>query len=164
MGSGKSTVGRLVAAELNLRFVDMDRLIEEREHRSVGDIFQKDGERRFREIEHHLVRELSEQQGLVIATGGGVILNPENVERFSRSAVVIGLRVDGATAFARTKTHGHRPLLKTQNPLESIGQLLEERGPLYEALPHVVESSNRSAAEVALDVVEIYLEQVAGPH
>ncbi len=164
MGSGKSSVGRLAAAELSLQFVDMDRLIEEREHRSISEIFRREGEVHFRNLEKHLVQELSAQRGLVVATGGGVILDRSNVDQLIHTGVVIGLRVDADTAFARTKGHGHRPLLQVENPQDRIVEVLRDRGPLYEALPHVVESSGRPAADVAADVVAIYLDEIAGPH
>lgn len=162
MGSGKSAVGRIVAGELNLRFVDMDRWIEEDVGCSISEIFSKKGEAFFREIESHAVEEIGAQEGQVISTGGGVILKKSNIDRLREKGVLICLHVDVATAIARTHSHSHRPLLDGNSP-ERIRALLMERQPLYDSIPNGVETTGRSAHEVARSVIRIYRQHQPPP-
>lgn len=156
MGSGKSTVGRLAAAELKMRFIDMDRWIEKKEGCSISEIFSKRGETAFRDLESATVKRLASQRGLVIATGGGVVLRPANVEELGRNGVLVHLRVDAKTAQARTQKSSHRPLLVEGKALDHIETLLKERQPFYDAIPNGVETSGRSLKEVVCDVAQIY--------
>jgi len=159
MGSGKTTIGRLTAVELGMQFMDMDRRIEEREGMSIPDIFAQRGESIFRDIEEEVVKELAARHDLVIATGGGVVLRPANVEILAHSGVVVHLRVDVETVLARTRGHTHRPLLQGEDLSTRARALLKERRPLYEAIPLFVESAGRSSETVTRDVVAIYRAQ-----
>lgn len=160
MGSGKTTVGRLVSVELGMPFVDMDRMIEEREGKSVADIFHERGEAVFRDIESAVVGQLAKGRGHVIASGGGVVLRPSNTEALGRTGVLIHLRVNPETVLARTRGDHRRPLLEGQGEVRArVESLLKERQPLYEAIPWSVEATGRSTREVARDVIAIYLAQ-----
>jgi len=156
MGSGKTTVGRLAAAELEMRFVDMDHLIEEKEGATILEIFAGQGEPVFREIEARAVAELSAQTGLVIATGGGVALRASNLETLKNNGVLVHLHVDAETAHARTKRSAHRPLLQGDDSLKKIRSLLAQRQPLYETVPNQVNTVGRNAQAVCGDVIRIY--------
>jgi shikimate kinase len=156
MGSGKSTVGRLVAAELKFQFIDLDRMIEEQEGISISEIFEQRGEASFRDLESKLLQEISKKKDLVLATGGGVVLCQANVDLLNKTSVLIYLHVDVETAVARTKGHSHRPLLMEGDFRSRVEKLLQERQSLYDKIPHSVETVARSPLEVAHAVIRIY--------
>jgi shikimate kinase len=156
MGSGKSTVGHIAAHELGLQFVDVDREIEEREGMSISDIFSKLGEEKFRDLESEMIRELSLRKDQVLATGGGAILRPINIENLKNTSVLVLLHVDAATAHMRTKDHHHRPLLNCTDSQQLIQDLLESRRALYDSIPNTVETVGRTPHEVARAVIRIY--------
>lgn len=149
MGTGKTSVGKTLAATLNLRFVDMDHLIEERAGKSITRLFAEEGEPHFRELERALVVELSAQNGLVIACGGGVVLNPDNIRDYERTGLVVCLTATPELIFERTARATHRPLLEQQDRRQRIADLLEKRRPLYASIPHQVDTASRTPAEVA---------------
>ncbi len=161
MGSGKSTVGRGAAAELQTRFVDMDRVIEEREGLTISEIFSLFGEPSFRQIEAEVAEELSREKGLVIATGGGVVLRPSNLEHLARQGILIHLRVNLEGALARTRSHSHRPLLRGEDAEQRARRIFAERQPLYESIPHHVDTTNHPTSEVVAEVVRLYRQEVA---
>lgn len=149
MGTGKTTVGKLLAQQLNKRFVDMDSIIEERAGKSIGQIFEEYGEPRFREMERALVQELAAKTGMVIATGGGIVLNPDNIGDFSRSGKVICLLASETEIMRRVSASTARPLLGKDDKLRSINNLMEKRRPLYESIPDRVNTSGLTPQEVA---------------
>ena len=148
MGTGKSTVGRQLAGRLKMTFVDMDTIIEERAGKPIPRIFAEDGEAAFRIMESDLARELSQRAGLVIACGGGVVLNPENVSHYRRTGLVVCLTATPEVIFERTSRARNRPLLEEQDRMKRIRDLLAARRSLYAALPRQVDTSSRSAGEV----------------
>lgn len=149
MGTGKTAAGRLLARRLGREFVDMDALIEERQGRTIPEIFAKDGEPFFRRLERALVRELAAREDLVIAPGGGIVLDPDNVADFGATGVVICLRALPETILERVGGDTNRPLLQGGDKLARIRELLARRQPLYDAIPRWVETDGLSAAEVA---------------
>ncbi|HBA83344.1 MAG TPA: shikimate kinase [Verrucomicrobia bacterium] len=159
MGTGKSTVGRCLAAKLQRDFLDMDALIEQRAGRKISDIFAQDGEPVFRRLERALVQELSAQTNRVIATGGGVVLNPENIADFSRNGLIVCLTAPPDVILRRVAQETHRPLLEQGEKNERIVRLLESRRALYEAIPHRVDTSTLSPEEVAERILELFREK-----
>jgi len=157
MGCGKSTVGRNLHQILGWPLVDMDGLIEQRAGMAIPAIFAEEGEAGFRRREGELLAEL-EADGLskrIIATGGGVILNPENRARLRRLGYVIWLRAPAKTVLARTSRSHDRPLLQAEKPLERIQTMLAERTPLYEETAHLeIDTSDLSADEIATGILE----------
>ena len=132
MGTGKSAVGKRLAAELGWTFCDTDKMVESRAGVTVGELFEKKGEPAFRALEREVVRELSEKEGFVISTGGGVPLEPENVQDLSAKGELICLTASPETILKRVERKiGARPLLLGPNPLERIKTLMEERRPFY---------------------------------
>ncbi|MFZ1466348.1 MAG: shikimate kinase, partial [Anaerolineae bacterium] len=131
MGTGKSSVGRYVAARLRRPFVDMDALIEERQGQTVAAIFAVEGETTFRRYESDMVHELTAQTGLVIATGGGALVNPANREALLATGAVICLQADADEVLRRVGSNGTRPLLNVENPRQHIEHLLTQRAPAY---------------------------------
>jgi len=161
MGTGKSATGRLVAKRLDRPLVDMDAEIEQREQRSIRDIFLYDGEPYFRRVERDVVKELCERKNLVVATGGGVVINPENVRDFSRTGVVICLSAIPSVILQRVAVGTHRPLIEDGEKARKIKDLLEIRKPLYDAIPNQIDTTSLSPELTADRVIEIY-EKAAG--
>lgn len=132
MGSSKTTVGKLLAQRLGLAWLDMDDELVARQGRSIADIFARDGEQRFRDLESALVQALSKEQARVISTGGGVVLRERNRLLMRESGRVIWLYASAKTTYRRVGGDGNRPLLKEKG-LEDIRQMLEQRVPAYRA-------------------------------
>jgi shikimate kinase len=138
MGTGKTTRGQLLAEKIGYQFVDTDALIEQQTGKTIADLFQSYGETAFRKLESELVENLAEQQGLVIATGGGLVLNPNNVAMLSKTGKIICLTASPEEILARvSKQQGVRPLLQGENPLGKITQLLQQRDSVYRQFPQL---------------------------
>ncbi|MDY7218590.1 shikimate kinase AroK [Denitrificimonas sp. JX-1] len=154
MGAGKSTIGRLLAKELGLPFKDSDKEIEERTGASIPLIFDVEGETGFRDREQAVITELSQAQGLVLATGGGAILRPENRAAMRQGAVVIYLHASVEHQLARTARDRNRPLLQTQNPAQVLTDLLAIRDPLYrEVATLIIETDTRPPRMVVQEIM-----------
>lgn len=156
MGTGKTTVGRLLAERGSMKFVDMDHIIEERAGKAISRIFAEDGEPHFRALERNLVRELSASRGLVIGTGGGVVLNADNVRDLGRSGKVVCLVAGPDVILRRLAGDTSRPLLAGDDKTEKILKLLESRRLLYDAIPLKVDTSSLTPMEV-VEAVELLL-------
>lgn len=156
MGTGKTSVGKKLAATLNLRFVDMDQIIEERAGKPITRIFAEEGEPHFRSLERALVVELAAQGGQVIACGGGVVLNPDNIRDYSHTGLVVCLTATPELIFQRTARATHRPLLEQQDRFQRIVDLLEKRRVLYASIPHQVDTAARTADQVAEAILNLY--------
>lgn len=134
MGTGKSTIGKLLAKKQNRLFIDTDSYIESKEGRSISDIFEQKGEAYFRSLETEILKELKEiTHNAVIATGGGLPLRQENAELLSQMGEVIYLQTSADTILERLKGDTTRPLLNTENPRARVEQLLGERDEKYMA-------------------------------
>ena len=150
MATGKTTAGRELARQLDRTFVDMDTLIVERQGKTVEQIFKDDGEEAFRRLESQLCLELSGKTRLVIATGGGTLLNPENLRLMEESGTVICLTADVEEILRRLKTGNEpvRPLLNTPDPQFEIERLLDHRMQAYQAMPWHVDTTGLVLEEV----------------
>ncbi len=137
MGAGKTTLGQQLARALKLRFLDSDRVIEERTGADIPLIFELEGEEGFRRREAKIIDELTQQDGLVLATGGGAVLREENRRHLRQRGLVIYLHAPLAQLLERTRRDRNRPLLQTENPEARLRQLLEERTPLYRDTAHL---------------------------
>jgi shikimate kinase len=153
MGTGKSTVGQLVASMLNFEFVDTDEMIEGMAGKRISEIFSSEGEERFREYERQVVQQLKDLEGSVISTGGGLITRAENLASLKEHALVVCLWCSPETIFRRVGHQSHRPLLRVEKPLERIRELLNERAPAYRQADVLLNSEFRKAREVAMHVV-----------
>ncbi len=154
MGTGKTTVARLLAHELGREFVDTDAMIVDR-HGPIAGIFAEQGEARFREIEMELSIELAGRSGLVIASGGGMLLTSDVAERFVRSGRVFCLTAESDTILGRVVKEGaepDRPLLAGPDAAGRVAELLAERAACYSAFEQVP-TDDRSPAEVMTDIV-----------
>ena len=150
MGAGKTTIGRQLARRLKKRFVDCDHEIEARTGVRIPVIFEIEGEAGFRRREAQVLRALSEERGLVLATGGGVVLDPQNRQCLAETGLVIYLCVQPGELYARTRHDRNRPLLQVEDPLAKIRELHVLRDPLYREIADIVlEGGGRSPAAVA---------------
>lgn len=143
MGAGKTTVGREYARRKGMRFVDCDHELEARLGVKVATIFEIEGEDGFRRRESQLLEELSHQTGLVLATGGGVVLNPDNRVLLTQRGVVVYLNVPPRILWERTRNDKGRPLLQVPNPRERLETLFRERDPLYREVADIVIDGGR---------------------
>ena len=151
MGVGKSTVGQALAQKLNYEFVDMDDLIEERQGRTIREIFETEGETFFRQLESALCRELSGRQGQVIATGGGALVNPENLAIFSARHLVICLDCDPEVLWLRLAAAENRPMLDSDDRKERLFALLAQRQPAYASIEHHIDVTRRSPEAIVAE-------------
>lgn len=161
MGTGKTTVGKRLALRLKLKFVDTDHEVEKIIGMTVKEIFKKHGERRFRSEETAAISRLSRQDMQVIATGGGAVLSPLNMEFLRRNGIIFCLTADPDTIYQRVSTKKTRPLLEGQEDLRAkIVRLLLERKDAYANADYIINTSGRYCDEVVEDIVRIYMEEV----
>ena len=154
MGTGKTSVGRLLAERLNRTFVDVDQVIEERTGLSIPDIFRDLGEPYFRALEREVIKEVSGKEGLVIATGGGAIIDPVNLENLKRSGVVVCLTASPEAIYDRVKGDKGRPLLGEGNRMEVIKRLLKEREEFYRKADLFMDTTSKGPEEVAHEIMK----------
>ncbi|MBN9599166.1 MAG: shikimate kinase [Afipia sp.] len=160
MGSGKSTVGRRLAARLHLAFVDADQEIEAAAGMSIPDIFATHGEPHFRDGEAKVIARLLDEGPRVLATGGGAVLREETRDRIRDRAVSIWLKADGDVILRRVKRRTERPLLQTADPAGTIDRLIAERGPLYELADIAILSRDvphEKIVDECIDALHAYL-------
>lgn len=155
MGSGKTTVGKILASLLERPQLDTDDVITER-HGKITDIFEQRGESYFRALETELARELSAKDDLVISTGGGFVLNTENVALLKKKGEIIFLRAKPQTLKARLENDESRPLLQGGESLsDKLSRLIAARYPIYESVAnYVFDVDEKSAEEVAREILE----------
>jgi shikimate kinase len=154
-GSGKSTVGKFVAAHLNAQFFDLDEVIKERAGADIPWIFDVEGESGFRDREEAVVSDFCAQENVVVATGGGVIIRDKNRATMKAHCTVVYLSATLDTLVARTAGKDKRPLLAGKDPRPILAQMLEVRGPLYEEVADVtVVSTGGSAKKLAAVIVD----------
>ena len=155
MGTGKSVVAQQLACKLKMEFIDMDRIIEERQGTSIADIFARYGEKYFRAQENKLVKELSQKENMVIATGGGTLLSPDNARILDQKGQIICLYADSQTIYNRVKRKNNRPLLKGENLLSEINRLLEERKKIYDNIKWKIDTTNLNIQEVTDKIIAL---------
>ena len=149
MGVGKSTLGRFLANSLRYEFVDTDELIERKAGKTITEIFASEGEEHFRKLEHELVNEMANWNRMVISTGGGLVTKNNNLDILKTYSFVACLWASPETIYHRVKRQQHRPLLQTENPVERICQLLEQRARFYKQSDYIVNTDNRPLRVVA---------------
>ncbi|KMN13852.1 MULTISPECIES: shikimate kinase AroK [Pseudomonas] len=155
MGAGKSTIGRLLAKELRLPFKDSDKEIELRTGTNIPWIFDKEGEAGFRDRETAMIECLCKEDGIVLATGGGAVMRPENRALLYAGGRVVYLHASIEQQVARTSRDRNRPLLRNANPEKILRDLLAIRDPLYREIADVVvETDERPPRMVVLDILE----------
>ncbi len=155
MGTGKTTAGRQLARKLKMEFYDSDRVIEERTGVDIPLIFEKEGEDGFRKRETAIIDELTQKKNIILATGGGAILNGENRNHLINRGTVFYLKSNLKTLIQRTSKDKNRPLLHSDETPEVILQgLLDQRGPLYEEVAdYTIETANTSIHNVIQAII-----------
>ncbi len=157
-GCGKSTVGRHLARQLGLGFVDSDREIEQRLHMPIREWFAQQGEDSFRDVEQDVLEELTAREDLVIATGGGAVLRPSNRDALHSRTHVLYLRSSPEEIHRRLRHDRQRPLLQVSDPLQRLRELFRERDPLYRRTAHFIVEGARPSANALLGMVLMQLE------
>jgi shikimate kinase len=138
-----------------MKFIDMDQLIEERQGMTIADIFVRYGEKYFREQEDKLVQELSQGENIVIATGGGTLLNSDNIRILNQEGKIICLYATPQVLYNRLKQKNNRPLINGKNVLNKINHLLEKRKRIYDSFYWKINTSNLSVQEVVDKIIEL---------
>ncbi|QZA76860.1 shikimate kinase [Deefgea tanakiae] len=159
MGAGKTTVGRALARATQKTFYDSDHDIEARTGAKIHMIFEIEGESGFREREAESIAELTQLQGIVLGTGGGVILNPNNRKLLRRNGYVIYLRASPEELYSRTCHDKNRPLLQTADPLGKLRELYEIRDPLYREVADLVIDTSQQTVNSLLQLLLKELER-----
>lgn len=156
-GSGKTTVGKLLEKYLpDFTFVDTDEIIVKQENRSINDIFAKDGEKTFREIEKAVVEKVSKENNLIISTGGGVVLNEDNIKNLKKNGMIFYLKASPETITERLKDDTTRPLLKVEDVTKKLYKMLEIRGKLYEKADLSVNTDSLTPEQTVEVIIKEY--------
>jgi len=156
MGTGKTAVGKALAKKLGKEFVELDSLIEQKAGKSIAEIFQQDGEVAFRELEIEVAKEVSNGKNLVIACGGGIVLNRINIDRLRKEARIVYLTASPGVILKRVSGGGEeRPLLKGTNKAWDTQELLRFRKPFYERAADIkINTSKLGIDAVAEQIIE----------
>lgn len=157
MGAGKTTIGVKIADITGRRWYDTDEIIVDR-YGKISDIFEYYGESHFRKLETGIVKELSEKDGLIISTGGGLVLKKENNELLQKNGKIIFLRASLETLSKRLKVDGTRPLLQTstESIRDRLAKLLKERAPVYEHVAdYIVDIDGKKPEEIAKEIIAL---------
>jgi len=156
MGVGKSTIGKLLAEKMNYGFIDMDEEIERREEKSISEIFRIKGESKFRILESDLVKELSKREKIVIACGGGVIMDRTNAKLLSDSSKMVYLTASIDEIINRTSLNNNRPLLNVSNRVDITLKLFEKRKPVYLCYADVtLDTTGKTPNEIVSELMEV---------
>ena len=153
MGSGKTTVGQQLAAETGRDFYDMDDLVEEHAGMSVADIFERKGEEYFRKLEHRILAEAVKGTDRILAAGGGIVLNPDNMPVMRQNGIVVALAARTDTLWERLEHSEDRPLLRGNNPREKMERLFSQRSGLYQDADFIIHVDGKSPSAIAQEIV-----------
>lgn len=155
MGTGKNAIGKRLAQELSLKFIDTDDIIEKKEGITISEIFEKFGEKHFRKLEKKVVKKVAQGKDQVISTGGGVVLDQENISSLGKNGVIICLWASPEMIRKRTEKETHRPLLEGVNREKRIEELLDYRKPFYgKSADYIVDTSHLSVEEVVEKILK----------
>jgi shikimate kinase len=153
MATGKSSVGRQLAAKTGFEFLDMDSLIEAEAGMNITQIFETQGEPAFRAMESRMIERVAERTECVVATGGGAIVNPANLQKLKSCGVVVTLAADADAILRRAANDDTRPLLRVNDRLERIQTLLKQREPFYSQADIVLDTSSLTVEGVVNELM-----------
>ncbi|RJQ33110.1 MAG: shikimate kinase [Actinobacteria bacterium] len=155
MGSGKTVVGKNLSSILSRPFIDTDSLIEQRQAKTITEIFDQDSEAGFRKLEALMVAEVTGKKNQVISVGAGAVLDPKNADNLKKSGILIYLKTDFSTTYDRIKASKNRPLLAASGSRDDMQALFESRRITYESISdYIVGTMNKSPKEVAEEIIE----------
>lgn len=160
MGAGKSTVGKALARRHKMQFYDSDRLIEDRTGVDIPTIFEIEGEEGFRVREQQAIQDLSAKDNIVIATGGGSLLCEENRKTLTESGVIVYLRASPEQLYSRIRYDKSRPLMQTENPLQTLTDILKERESYYLETANLIVRTGKYRIGVTIKQIERGLDQL----
>ena len=152
MGTGKTSVGRALAKDKGWNFVDLDELIELKQQRRIVDIFAQEGEPYFRKIEKKFLKQVSTQKKFVVACGGGVVLDPDNIKLMKKTGMIICLCANCEEILKRVSSSSLRPILNVAKPRERIELLLKMRAPYYLQADYTIDTSHLSVKQVVVKI------------
>ncbi len=152
MGTGKTEVSKLLAKTLGMKYISTDEVIEDRERRSINEIFKKNGEAYFRRSEKEVVKKVAQLNNFVIDAGGGVVLDKENIQDLKRNGKIVCLSASPEVILERTKRYYHRPLLNVEDPKAKIEELLKARAPFYTQADFTIDTTNLTVEAVVQEI------------
>jgi shikimate kinase len=154
MGTGKTEVGRELSHILDWKLIDLDDEIVKAKGMSISGIFSAFGEPVFRDIETEMIREISMKQSIIISTGGGAVLRKENIDMLRENGVIVNLSATPETVLQRTSGNDERPLLRVENPLGRIRELLEFRRPFYKNADVLIDTESKTPLQIAEEILK----------
>jgi 3-dehydroquinate synthase len=163
MGAGKTTVGKLLAKQMGKTFIDSDEEIQRRTGVTIPHIFDVEGEAGFRQRESVVLEDLTKRRDIVLATGGGAVINPQNRAVLKQGGVVIYLKSNVHDLWQRTRHDSNRPLLQTANPRAKLQELFEQRNPLYSEIADIVMHTGKQSVHVLLQLLQQKLDEIQNP-
>lgn len=155
MGTGKTSVGRIVSERLHKAFLELDEIIEKKEGLPISEIFKAKGEPYFRKLEKEIVKEASCKEGAVISAGGGAIVDEENLSSLKNNGIIICLKASSAVILKRVGRLKTRPLLNVPDPKKAIEELLEKREPYYNKADFVIDTSDLTVEQAADKIIDL---------
>ena len=160
MGAGKSSVGKRLAKQLNRKFYDCDKVLEDRTGVAISTIFELEGEQGFRQRETKILEELLQLENCVIATGGGAVLRDENLQMINACGITIYLQASVNSQIKRTRHDKKRPLLQTQDRHATLEKLARQRNPMYEQLADITISTDSQSISASIDEITRKINQL----
>lgn len=154
MGTGKTEVGKELSNILGWKLIDVDDEIVKAKRITINDIFSQLGEPAFRDIETEMIRKISGNKNVIISTGGGAVLRQENMDILREKGVIVCLTATPETILKRTNNNDERPLLKVEDPLRKIKELLDFRKPFYKKADIMIDTENRTPRRIAEEILE----------
>ena len=155
MGTGKSTVGKLIAQRLGMDYMDTDSMVEAKAGMTVSQIFEDFDEEAFRKLETEILKEVTERKNLIVSTGGGIVVTKGNMELMKKKGKLVTLMASPELIYERIKDDRGRPLLEVDSPLDEIKRLIYERAPFYINADFIVETSELTAEEAAEEIIRL---------
>lgn len=153
MGTGKTSIGRLLASRLKRPFIDVDKMVENECGIAINEIFQKYGEEFFRGQENKMIAKVSCCKNSVIATGGGAVLNPDNIAHLRANGVLVTLTASPECILARTGKRATRPLLNSSDREQTVRSLLDSRKPLYQVSDYMIDTTSGSVSQITEKII-----------
>jgi shikimate kinase len=154
MGTGKTAVGRELSRLLSMQLVDVDAEIEAGQKMTINEMFQRLGEKYFRDLETETIRRVAAGKNLIISTGGGAVLREENMEALRENGIVFCLDAHPETILKRTNRSENRPLLRTEDPMAKIKELMNFRRPFYKKAGMLIDTEGKTPLQIAEEIVE----------